>query len=534
MDQGRAPTTRFRAALRSFTSPPPGSQFAQWIQYLGSRLWLLLVIGIAWAAYLYFVSAGGLRSWPVYGGYLDLQADGFRAGHLYLPLEPAPELVRAADPYDRVNSRYWALDASYFRGRYYSYWGPLPPLVQAAGKALLGIKRGIGDHYIGLFAACLTTLGGALLIERMGKRLFGAVPRVVLFFSILAFAFANPMLHNVTTAGTYQSAILAGQAGLIPGVLFAFDAVWYAGTNSARRYRLLLAGLCWAFALGSRVTVLPTVAVLIAATALGEGWVSERRWHKAFTNALWLGLPVAVTGVGLLVYNKLRFDNPLEFGLTLQLSGYPRLERFELRFWLPNLYSYVLRPFVASCQFPYLYQQWWIKAADAFPEGISLPRGNYNMDEPVVGWLRVVPIAWLLGFAYWFAPRSPGRRLRHGRVYLWCLVSFSALALLTGLTAMGVYATTMRYLSDVTPGLVLLALLGAFALRASRFGLRLPRLTSSAIVLLASATVVAGCLLGYQGYAGHFHKYNPELDAALVKALSFCGNADPKVPRFWP
>jgi len=282
------------------------------------------------------------------------------------------------------------------------------------------------------------------------------------------------------------------------------------------------------------VTVIPAVAFLIGVTAIADGWVSERRWSKTFFNALWMGVPVAIVGVSLLVYNKLRFDNPLEFGLSLQLSGYPRLKSFEGKFWLPNLYSYTLRPFVASCQFPYVFQTWWIKASEAFPPWISVPGGNYNMDEPVVGWVRAVPISWFLGFAFLLVPRPVRLRLRHGRVYLWCLLTFSALASLTGLTALGVYATTMRYLSDVTPGLVLLALLGAFALRASRFGLLAPKLTSTTIALLASATIVFGCLLGYQGYAGHFHKYNPELDAKLVQTFSFCGNSKPLVPRFWP
>ncbi len=61
-----------------------------------------------------------------------------------------------------------------------------------------------------------------------------------------------------------------------------------------------------------------------------------------------------------------------------------------------------------------------------------------------------------------------------------------------------------------------------------------PKLTSTVFVLLASATVVIGCLLGYQGYNGHFHKYNPALDAKLVNALSFCGDVTPDMPRFWP
>jgi hypothetical protein len=530
MDQGPAPIKHRRGLLGFFAAPPPGGKLAASIQHLRSRLWLGLVLLFACAIYYFFVSGGGLRHWPVYGTYLDLQADAFRSGHLYLPLKPAPELLSAANPRDRVNIRYWALDLSYFRGKYYCYWGPVPALFQALVKSMLGITRVIGDHYIGLFSACLTVIGGGLIIERVARRLFGSVPRVVLIFGILAFACANPMLHNVTTAGTYVGAILSAQAWLVMGVLLAFDTVWHAGTSGARRYRPLLAGLCWGLALGSRVTVLPTLAVLIVITALAESWHSERRWYEGFLNALRLGAPVAVVGVSLLVYNQLRFGDPLQFGLHLQLSGYPPM-RFELQYWLPNLYSYSLRPFVASCQFPYVFQTWWIKTSAAFPANFPLP-ADYNTDEPVVGWLRAVPITWFIVFAFWLVPRS--LRLRHGRVYLWCLLAFGAMGSLTGLTAIGVYATTMRYLGDVTSGLVLLGLLGAFAFRSHRFARLAPKLSTTVIVVLASATILMGCLLGYQGYNGHFHKYNPELDAQLVKALSFCGKEDPHVPRFWP
>jgi len=534
MDQGSGPVSHSRGRVGFWAAlvAPPGGRLEASIRHLKSRLWLLLVLALVCSVYVYFVSAGGRRHWPVYGNYLDLQADAFRSGHLYLPLEPAPELLRAANPRDRVHIRHWALDLSYYRGRYYCYWGPTPAIFQALAKTLLGIKRSIGDQYIGLLSACLLSLSGALIIERMWRRLFGAVPLAVLAFGVLAFAFANPMLHNVSTAGTYQSAILCGQAWLVSGVVFAFDAVWYAGTSAAHRQRQLLAGLCWGLALASRVTVLPTIAVLIGVTALAEGWVDERRWFKSFLNALYLGAPVAIVGASLLVYNKLRFDDPLQFGLNLQLSGYPPM-RFERQFWLPNLYSFTLRPFVESCKFPYLFQRWRLDPADVLPKGLAVPAG-YNTDEPVVGWLRAVPLTWLLGLAFLFVPRPGALWLRHRRVYLWCLASFCAMATLSSVMAVGSYAVTMRYLSDLTPGLVLLALLGAFALRAHRFGLMAPKLVSSTIVLLASATIVLGLILGYQGYGAHFRKYNPKLDAKLVKAFSVCGDTNPKPPRYWP
>jgi len=53
--------------------------------------------------------------------------EGFLAGHTYLPVEPAPELLRLSDPYDpAANAKYRLWDASLYRGRYYLYFGPGP------------------------------------------------------------------------------------------------------------------------------------------------------------------------------------------------------------------------------------------------------------------------------------------------------------------------------------------------------------------------------------------------------------------------
>src|SRR6478735_1727628 len=86
MDQGAAPNSHARKP-RFFRAVPPGSKLAASLGRVQSRVWLVLVLAAACALYFYFVSAGGLRNWPVYGTYLDLQADGFRSGHTYLPLK---------------------------------------------------------------------------------------------------------------------------------------------------------------------------------------------------------------------------------------------------------------------------------------------------------------------------------------------------------------------------------------------------------------------------------------------------------------
>jgi hypothetical protein len=479
---------------------------------------LALLLAVCW---IYgFIGSAGMPDWPVYGVYHDLQADGFLKGQLSLPITPDPHLLQAKNPYDYSNVNYWWLDATYYRGKYFIYWGPVPALLQALAKWTLGIHRGLGDQYLAVFFQCMTFWFGALLVERTVTRLFSSRARLFVALGTLVFAFANPFPHGVATASTYHTAIVAAQAWLCFGLVFAFDAVWHAGSSDERRWRLALSGVGFALALGSRVSVLPAIALLVLITAVAEAWPHARRGRRFVVDCLLLGLPLVAAGLGLLTFNKLRFDHFLEFGSKLQLSAFPI--RFSPIYVLANLYAYSFRPWALSCEFPYLDQVWHMGTA-AFPRWFPLP-ADYEVLEPVVGWALAVPITWLAPFAFVFAPRPWRAAGRRDRAYLFCLAAFSVLASATGAITLFVYGATMRYLSDVTSGLVLLALLGALALRYHRWGVAAPRSTTSIIVALGFATIGIGLLLGYQGYNRHFHSYNPQLDRELVMTLSTCGS----------
>jgi uncharacterized membrane protein YfcA len=149
--------------------------------------------------------------------------------------------------------------------------------------------------------------------------------------------------------------------------------------------------------------------------------------------------------------------------------------------------------------------------------------------------LVAVPLTWLSPLAFLLAPWRSWYLTQRSRAYLFCLVAFAVCATVTGLVGLGVYGATMRYLSDITFGLVLLSLLGAFALRtharvAPDRGAA--RTVSLLVGALAAASIVIGMLVGYQGYNAHFHRYNPKLDRKLTKALSFCGGVPPSLPKW--
>ncbi|MDX2051022.1 MAG: hypothetical protein SFV15_01440 [Polyangiaceae bacterium] len=494
-------------------------------------LWLLAVTLLSCGIYWYFISAGGLSRWPTYGTYHDLLAEGFRSGHLYLPVTPDPALVNAKNPLDRVNFRYWMLDASFYKGKYYVYWGPMPAMLQAAAKSLLQIKRSIGDQYLVMFFMCLGAWFSALMVERVGRRLFGGVSRPLLILGTLTLVCANPTLHAASTASTYTVSIVSAQTCLLGALVAAFDAVWYSGIRRAHHARLALAGLGFGLALACRISVAPAVAIFCCVTAVAGAWTSKQPVRQVLSGSISLGAPVALIASALLYYNKLRFDSWLEFGTNMQTSGVPQIH-LSASYLLPNLYSYMLRPGVLSCQFPYVFQV-WAMGTDAFPRGYQLPPG-YMISEPVIGWLRAVPITWLSPLAFLLAPRPFNLRNLRTRGYVWCLIVFCTLASFTGLIGTGIYSATMRYLSDVTFGLVLVSLLGAYALSSHPLGRRARGLTFSFVSLLALASIVLGVLIGYQGYNGHFRAFNPELDAKFVKLLSVCGNRTPNVPKYRP
>lgn len=487
----------------------------------------LLAVGVV---YEFLASCGTLTRWPVYNIYFDLLAEGFRRGHLSIAASPSSELLSKANPYDSSYQNLWLFDVSLYRGKYYLYWGPVPAIVQALAKSILRIHGLVGDQYLvfGFFFGA--AVFGALILNRMARLL--DVPRTLLALGILAFAFSNPAPYLVGNAGVYQAAVGAGQACLLGGVAIAFYAVWHAESGRTPRLRLMLAGVAWALALASRVSLAPAIALLMITTLVTTSFSGSRNWKRFVGDAVFLGLPVALGSLALLLYNKARFDSWFEFGTGTQLTLYPF--RFSAKYLATNAYSYLLKPYETSCRFPFVLEYWDVAAA-GIPHSMKIPDG-YLLREPIVGLLRVVPCAWLLpipvALTFWRASIKVfgrGDSKQDGpdgcpfRVYAWCTVSFAIVGTATAVAQMGLYMATMRYLADVTSGLVLLGILGAWTLRAALSDSGWMRRAASGLcAALCMATIVFGLLLGYQGYGMNFQVFNPDLHTKFVRALSVC------------
>lgn len=505
---------------------PPWHRFVTFVSRHRSALWVAGTLLLIECVYFWFVTAGTLDRWPVYGVYYDWQADAFRAGQLHVLQLPNPELLAKENPYDPRHARLWMGDLSLWNGKYFLYWGPVPAAIQAVAKELFDINRTIGDQYLAFLNISIAGLSAALLVFRMATKLFFNLPRPAICLAMLSVAFANPVLHSLANGNVYLVAIAGAQGFLLLGLWLAFEAILRSDSDRRSRLLLLLASISWGLSMGCRASLAPAVIVAAVSAGLLMQPVRTAPWRATLRSLLASLLPAGIAGVGLLYYNWLRFDSILEFGTNIQTGPFPF--RFDSKDLPANIYTYLLRPPAISCHFPYIFQEWF--SSHQFPSFLERPEG-YLINEPVVGMLLASPLLLLIPLAFTTKTRTLPRVSR--RALLFCFLAFSSAGILPGLTPLGLYMATMRYQGDVIFGLCLLSLLGYFTLWSRRASWT-RRAVSVVASLMAVHTIIFGLALGYQGYNGHVHHQNPELDKRLRSVLSVCREPAPKFPRFAP
>jgi hypothetical protein len=472
----------------------------------------------------YFISAGTFTRWHFYTSYLNDLADGFRQGHLHLSVEPPAALVTRPHPFDPANRDLWYWDASLYHGHYYLYWGPVPALLLAGVKTLFRISAPVGDEPVVFGLATLQLVAGTLFIERAGRRLFDRLPVTLEVAAIFVLGFANPTLYNLARGAVYEAAIVGGQAFLLLGLVFAFDAIW---AGDVRRVSLVAAGCSWAAAFACRTSVAPAVALLVVTTVLGAASGKPNRWRRRARVAIWLGAPVAIGLLALLLYNRLRFDAWLDFGRKFQLSWIDL--QANVSFVRPNLYAYLRRPTVWSCRFPFAYTILDM-GIRAFPPGTELPK-DYFVYERVAGLFPTLPWSWLALVALVAATRALWRT-RAVSAFSWAVAS-TAVAAAAALAPCLVFSSaTNRYLGDIEGSVVLLGALGAgAAYQAARERRLLRKLVLAATLVLAVPSIGIGLSLGIKGSYAHFENNNPALYQKLVRRLSVCHGEIPPEPN---
>ena len=377
--------------------------------------------------------------------YYNSLVQGFRAGQLSLKREAPPGLARLADPYDPAANDvyqdfgYDLRDLSYYKGRLYPYFGATPavilfwPFVALTGHYL-------SDRLAVTIFCAIGVLASLALLRALWRRYFAEVGVGVLMACALALGFATAVPTILPRSGVHEVVTSCGYML----TMLALGAMWCALHEPERRCRwLAAASLAYGLAVGARPSLLFGGVILLVPVI--QAWRERRHIGAPLLSAVG---PIMLIGLGLMLYNALRFDNPFEFGVHYQLAGRRQMtmQFFSLRWLWFNFRVYFLGPARWSGRFPFVHE----------PAVPPLPAGYYGA-EALIGILTNIPLVWL-ALAAPLAWRN--RPDQEASVLRWFV---TAVALLFGIEALTIgtfIAASMRYAIDFLSALVLLAVIG--------------------------------------------------------------------------
>ncbi len=461
------------------------------------RAWTLLaavcvlVIGV----YAYMAQSGLLEllSPSAADTYYNLLVRGFRAGHLSLQKEVPPGLAQLADPYDATANAPYRLmpyrlhDLSYYNGRLYLYHGVTPALILFWPFAAMTGHYLFHRQAVAIFCA-VGFLASVGLLYALWRRYFAEVSAVVVAACALALGLATGAPVLLSQADVYQVPICCGYML----TMLALAAIWCALHDPERNCRwLMAASVAYGLAVGARPSLLFGAVILVVPVI--QAWRSgQQRICARLTAAT---VPIMLIGLGLMLYNALRFGSPFEFGVRYLLAGdsHPAsVHGFNLHYLWFNLRLYFLKSVGWGRQFPYVQKM-------AVP---SLPPGHGNVEAPF-GILANVPLAWLALAAplTWRSQSGPA-----GSLWRWFVATVALLFWTSVLTVGLFYYTSVRYEVEFLPALLLLAVIGILGLEhalANRPTWR--RAARSAWCLLLGFSVVFNLLASVEYHAEAHH-----------------------------
>ncbi|MBV9398331.1 MAG: hypothetical protein JO062_10155 [Bryobacterales bacterium] len=459
-------------------------QWAQWTLVLAAAV-------VTGAYYLWAVRASGTQFLWKYdlNGYYDLLGRGFAGGHLYVPLEPSPQLLAQPDPWDpSVDPALKMHDMALYNGRYYLYFGSTPAVLLFTPWRLI-----TGHDLPETFAIFLLVFGGFLFACGALLRILdlaSAKPGPALLgILLLGLGLCQSVPYLLNRVAVYEIPIAGGYFCLSAAVFCVARGIGIPENAPAGGHAgwLAAAGLMYGCAVGCRPHLV--FAGLIALVGLivfvpkskRPIAVMRTRGVIAFTAAF------ALVGLAIAAYNYARFGNPFEFGFRYQLSG-PGQNRIEIatRNLLPGFYYMLIAPPEISPVFP------WIRMLRHFvfdsPDRYPLPPLYFT--EPTVGALWLAPFLAAAAFV------PPAARAGRAANAILRIVSLSSLAIL--LFLMSSHLSSHRYETDFVASAVFAAVASLGIRICACSGWRRSMLTALVAVAIGYSSV-ANLALGLAG-----------------------------------
>ncbi len=409
---------------------------------------------------------------------------------------PHHYLEKDGDPYDmqlRERREYdYLWDTAYYNKQYFVYFGVVPAITVLLPYKLI-TKADLDLDYPILGFSFLFVIGLYGVYSQIIKRFFSNISFALYWTGLLLLLTSLNLTWCLRRTLVYELAIVSGICFAVWGIFFML----LAGRNNSLAYvSYFLSGACTSLAVGCRPTQL---FVSLIVFTLGVMQIYSNGSHSKKRNILSILLfllPYATVGLALMKYNYERFDNPLEFGITYQLTTENRAAGLPLLGFYGRLLSIISSFFtfpVLNMEFPFIH--------------IQNPTLSYNgvilNSDKVLGIFAYPITAFLI-----LLPVVRKRLKSHGGILFWfcisCLITCLAISIVDS-----DFAITNRYLTDYLYLAALPAIFSSFCVYERFEEGKVEKAVQSGILVSAVAGICLFAALGLTGEENWFQRINP-------------------------
>lgn len=450
------------------------SESSEWILAgLAALLIAILYVALSTSFSFRFQERAGS---PHYG----MLAQAFASGQLHLKEQLDPRRANSEDPRDPTLPYPFIGDTVIWQGKYYFQHEPLPGLLRAVWLKLAGVAVPTGLAVLLCLAGILVGLAAVLRLVR--QHFFPDCPTWIAWFVWLAFALSGPQLYLASRPVVYHESVAMGGCFVLGGTVILI----YGLTHSEKLFvALALSGLSFGAASLCRawLGIYPIVFII----CFGYIYLRDHEPRRHFwTLVAAFGFPIACSVAVLLIYNFLRFGDPLDFGrrhaIWFESVDYIYLTRDGLFFRIQHvplqLYHYLLAlPSVTNKTgiLRYPIERLWV--------------GDAMVLRELASSVFVMVPTLLLALPFPFFYRYGKKNAELSLILLFC--AFGPLAMLLLLCFH--FAATVRYVYDFLPLIFVLIFFNLAVLWDKVKDNRRRRRTLMAALLVL---FVANCLMG--------------------------------------
>jgi hypothetical protein len=283
------------------------------------------------------------------------------------------------------------------------------------------------------------------------------------------------------------------------------------GTRSVD-FKLLLAGISWSLAIGTRLTLLLPISFLMFMVIYQLCMNRPVSLGDLLRKVLYLGLPVVI-GLALLAwYNWARFGSFSETGIVYQLNtAYIQKHLHEVtsyKYFVQNIYNYFLAPPQIHDQFPFIFSNGG--STQSILPFLDLP--DFYNTNPVTGLIFTVPFIFFSVLSIF--ERNPShpegvQTCETDSQFVWLIRVLSGGVLIALVFLLVFFWAAMRYVLDFMPMLMLLSIIGycqGYALAKARGW---ERYMAVAGILIAGLSLIVSPLLGISSSLKLYGRKNP-------------------------